>query len=167
MVEGAAAGPMKSVADLPERLQLKVSQLNRAIFSRESGGAAKLYAEVLGEVPDLVLRPVVQYDLARLLELGGDLELALKAFEGVIGLGGETEYHAAALRQAGHICWRLKKMELAYEHLTAFLETNPSKAERMDAEEILARIPPGARRISRAAVKVPAVPRPSGDDVRT
>ncbi len=146
---------MKSVADLSERLQLKISQLNRAIFSRESGGAAKLYAEVIEEVPDLVLRPVVQYDLARLLELGGDLELALKAFEGVIQLGAETEYHAAALRQAGHICWRLKRMEQAYEHLTAFLETNPSRAEKLDAEEIIGRIPPGARRISRPAVKVP------------
>lgn len=164
--EGARARFMKSVADLSERLQLKVSQLNRAIFSRESGGAAKLYAELVEEVPDLVLRPVVQYDLARLLELGGDLELALKAFESVIQLGTETEYYPAALRQAGHICWRLQKMELAYEHLTAFLETNPSRAEKMDAEEILARVPPGARRISRVAAKLPPTARASSPDIR-
>jgi len=168
---------MKSAAELPERLQLKLSQLNRAIFSRESGGAAKLYAELIEEEPELALRSVVQYDLARLLELGNHLELALRAFEVVIKLGDDGEYYGPALRQSSHICFRSKNYDQAFEYLTMFLDTNPGRAERMDAEELLSRIPPAARkpvrgpknppaRISRDEVQItpmPAAERPDSD----
>lgn len=155
---------MKSAAELPERLQLKLSQLNRAIFSRESGGAAKLYGELIDEEPELALRPVVQYDLARLLELGGDLQLALKAFEVVIKLGDDGEYYGPALRQSAHICFRSKNYDQAFEYLTMFLDTNPGRAERMDAEELLSRIPPAARKPARGPKNPPA--RISGDQIQ-
>jgi tetratricopeptide (TPR) repeat protein len=155
---------MKSAAELPERLQLKLSQLNRAIFSRESGGAAKLYAELIEEEPELALRSVVQYDLARLLELGNNLELALKAFEVVIKLGDDGEYYGPALRQSSHICFRSKNYDQAYEYLTLFLDTNPARAERMDAEDLLSRIPPAARKPVRGP-KNPSM-RVSGDQVQ-
>ncbi|MDX2175402.1 MAG: hypothetical protein SF028_02920 [Candidatus Sumerlaeia bacterium] len=131
---------------LPVHFQQLGADLNRAIFSRESGAAARHYKTLLDVAPQARLPAAQQFDLARLLELGGELELGLVAFDSLLEMEDSDPFRADALRHAGHLCFRMKKYELCADYLTQFLDTDPKPKERMDAEDILGRMPAGVKR---------------------
>lgn len=170
------------MSDSPERREEELRQhkahLNRAIFARESKAAAQSYAAILVLEPTFMLRPPVQFDLARLLELGGELELALKAFRSFCGTFRDDENYASALLQAGHVAFRTKDFDEAFDYLRRFMEGSPPPKERLDAENLLERIPaaphrPTFRKPRSSSVEVPrpivfewSVPRGSSDSVK-
>ncbi|MDK2971198.1 MAG: hypothetical protein PWP23_953 [Candidatus Sumerlaeota bacterium] len=120
-----------------------VSALNRAIFMRESQQAARAYEEVIDRKKDFVLPANSQFDLARLLELGNEPRMALHAYEQVLLHYPEDPVFAQSLRGAGHLAYRLKSFKKCRAYLEKFLETAPANAERVDAENILGRLPDG------------------------
>lgn len=129
---GAAGGPddLKTV-------------LNRAIFMRESQQAALCYGKLIDKKPDFLLPVGLQHDLARLLELGNEPRLALHAYEQVLTNYESEPVFVASLRAAGHLAYRLKQYKKCRAYLERFLTIDPPKAERVDAENILKRLPDG------------------------
>ncbi len=141
---------------VPAELQPKVAALSRSIFMRDHAAAGELYGEILTTKPDYLLRPPVQYDLARLLEVGGADALALQAYQTIIDRQPENSAYTPALKAAGHLAHKLEKFDECQEYLNAFLESNPATPDRQDAEEVLSRLPPTTRR--KASSELPTEP---------
>lgn len=121
------------------------TQLNRAIFMRESQLAAQTLHQLRQVNPKFCLEGKLQYDLARLLELGNEPELALGAYELVIEQTNEAEdFFASSLRAAGHLSYRTKEYQKCREYLERFLSLGVvAPNERTDAETILHKLPDG------------------------
>jgi len=121
------------------------TQLNRAIFMRESQLAAQTLHQLRQVNPKFCLEGKLQYDLARLLELGNEPELALAAYELVIERSNEAEdFFASSLRAAGHLSYRTKEYQKCREYLERFLMLGVvAPNERTDAETILHKLPDG------------------------
>jgi hypothetical protein len=126
-----------------QSLEELVAMLHRAIFMRESQQAARAYEEIVGRKKDFALAVGLQFDLARLLELGNEPRMALVAYERILTAYAEESCFAASLRGAGHLAYRLKSFKKCRAYLEKFLQTNPSNAERVDAENLLTRLPDG------------------------
>lgn len=137
------AAPSKTPT-LSGHLGETATALNRAIFMRESQQAARAYEELVEARDDFLLAPRLQHDLARLLELGNEPKLALRAYEDALKHHQDSEHFSHCLRAAGHLAYRLKLYKKCRAYLERFLsEGDPNNAEKMDAESILKRLPDG------------------------
>ncbi|MEQ8822700.1 MAG: hypothetical protein RLY93_20880 [Sumerlaeia bacterium] len=130
------------MSDDPRRDDI-LARLSRSVFMRESQGAARAYQELLDIAPGELLKPSLQFDLARLLELGNEPDLALNAYEKLIVHMNDHPSWNVALRSAGHLCQRLKRNHDCRRFLEEFLKTDPNANDRRDAEEILKALPDG------------------------
>ena len=124
-------------------LEEVLSALNRAVFMRESQQAARAYERLLSIRPGFALSGPLQYDLARLLELGNEPRFALHAYEQIIANNPEHQAYNPSLKGAGHLANRLRQYQKCRMYLERFLESDPVTPERRDAEEILQRLPDG------------------------
>ncbi|MCB2155211.1 tetratricopeptide repeat protein [bacterium] len=124
-------------------LEEVLSGLNRSVFMRESQQAARAYERLLSIRPGFALSGPLQYDLARLLELGNEARLALHAYEQIIANNPEHQAYNPSLKGAGHLAHRLRQYHKCRMYLERFLESDPITPERRDAEEILQRLPDG------------------------
>lgn len=120
-----------------------VASLSRAIFMRESQHAARDYEALTKVDEEFRLQGNLQYDLARLLELGNEPRLALMAYEQILANDATHAMYKQSLRAAGHLSYRLKSFKKCRRYLEKFVESGPPAGELQDAESILGRLPDG------------------------
>lgn len=134
---------------LSNDLKDKIAELNKAIFTKDADAAAQLYQQVLRQEPQFLLREPAQYDLARLLENSRQEELAFEAYRLLITLQKHHKALLPALKSAGILAFNLKRYEDCVDCLHTYLESNPTRAECVEVEDLLSRLPP--REASRLA----------------
>lgn len=129
---------------IPPELKGKVEELKRALFMRESNRTAELYKELLSSKPDLILREPVQYDLARMLEKGGHLHLALEAYRLLIDQHPKHKSLIPSLKAAGILAYKVEQFSDCATYLQNFLKSNPPlSVDREEARKYLEKLPAG------------------------
>ena len=122
-----------------------ISSLKRAIFMRESQQAATLFQKVLQGDPGFVLEGKRHFELARLLELGNEPNLALSAYQAILKTAHPNEeFYRPSLRAAGHLSYRIKDFRSCRTFLETYLASPGLQPnERADAEALLLKLPDG------------------------
>lgn len=141
----------------PLRAQATYQLGEIAQAKQQFDAAAQRYQQVLQTFAQSDVAPAARYGLAATLLAKGDAQQALAPLDQILSASGDAKLQASAQFLRGVVRQQLQQFDGAVQDITAYLTTNPSAAEALDARYTLAMCQIGQKKPADAAATLTAI----------